>query len=163
MSPFQKRMVAPLVVACGFFISSCQTVDIYEKNVAVPNHEWNSAFKPTFNFTIKDTTTSYQLYVVLRHNEKYHWSNIWINLQAQMPGATPQSFKIEIPLANNEKGWLGSAMDDIYEHRIPITIDPEKFNFTNAGEYNFAVAHIMREDPLQNVMNVGLRVEKKPQ
>jgi gliding motility-associated lipoprotein GldH len=62
----------------------------------------------------------------------------------------------ELQLATNEK-WLATGMDDIYEHRIKLT-DPQYFK---AGVYHFSIEQIMREDPLENVMNVGLRVEKK--
>lgn len=62
----------------------------------------------------------------------------------------------ELQLATNEK-WLASGMDDIYEHRIKLT-DPQ---YLKAGVYHFRVEQIMREDPLANVMDVGLRVEKK--
>ena len=62
----------------------------------------------------------------------------------------------ELPLATNEK-WLATGMDDIYEHRIKLT-DPQ---YLKAGIYHFIVEQIMREDPLENIMNVGLRVEKK--
>jgi len=48
-------------------------------------------------------------------------------------------------------------MDDIYEHRIELT-KPIRMK---AGIYHFKIEQIMREDPLENVMNVGLRVEKK--
>ena len=48
-------------------------------------------------------------------------------------------------------------MDDIYEHRIPLG-DAEPLK---AGNYTFTVEQIMREDPLKNVLDVGLRIEKK--
>jgi hypothetical protein len=50
-------------------------------------------------------------------------------------------------------------MDDIYEHRIPLTPVAEKFR--KPGEYTFTVEQIMRENPLNNVLNVGIRVEKQ--
>jgi gliding motility-associated lipoprotein GldH len=62
-----------------------------------------------------------------------------------------------VPLATNEKGWLASGVDDVYEHRIPLTDAP----YLKAGNYKFQVEQIMREDPLKNVMSVGLRLEKK--
>ena len=142
-------------------IASCDTIDLYEKIDAIPGHEWSSSYKPQFNFTVKDTSSSYQLFITLRHNERYAFNNIWINLSAQAPGATLQTFLIELPLANSEKGWLGNGMDDLYDHRIPITLDPKKLSFKRAGDYTFTIAHVMREDPLQNIMNVGLRLEKK--
>ena len=62
----------------------------------------------------------------------------------------------EIPLATNEKGWLGTGMDDIYEQRLPLT-GAIKFK---AGVNKFMLENIMREDPLKQVLNVGIRVEK---
>lgn len=138
-------------------IVSCTSIDLYEKNVAIPNHRWESSFKPEFNFTIKDTTATYQLYLVLRHTEKYNYNNIWINLSSIPPHDTLRQLRYELPLATNEKGWLATAMDDIYEHRIPLT-NPQHWK---AGNYTFKLEQVMREDPLQNVLDVGLRVEKK--
>ena len=141
---------------------SCQTIDLYEKNVSIPGHEWKSSFKPEFRFTIKDTTVPYSVYVVLRHNERYNFNNIWINLSTRVPGDTSiQKVQYELPLANSD-GWIGAvAMDDLYEHRILITPRNEPVYFRKAGEYVFNIEQIMRQDPLDNVMNIGLRIEKK--
>ena len=151
------------LLAFSIFFSSCNTIDLYERNVAIPKQEWSTSFKPQFKFIIKDTTQPYQVYVVLRHNDKYNYNNIWINLYTQAPGDSIQKVQYELPLASKEKGWLGSAMDDIYEHRISITPQNQSLYFKKSGEYTFTIEQIMREDPLQNVLNVGLRIEKKPQ
>jgi len=143
-------------VFCAFILSSCTKIDLYEKDVTVPGFRWKSNFQPEFAFNIKDTTSPYQLFLVLRHNEKYNFNNIWITLYSQPPGDTVHKASFELQLANNEK-WLASGMDDIYEHRIRLT-DPQ---YLKAGIYRFRIEQIMREDPLENVMNVGLRVEKK--
>jgi hypothetical protein len=52
-------------------------------------------------------------------------------------------------------------MDDIFEHRIALTPINNEFYFKKGGSYSFALEHIMREDPLLNVLNIGLRIEKK--
>jgi gliding motility-associated lipoprotein GldH len=72
-----------------------------------------------------------------------------------------KKFTLELPLASAEKGWLGSGMDDIYEHRIALTLDPQLVGFKKSGNYNFTLEQIMREDPLEHVFNAGLRIEKK--
>jgi gliding motility-associated lipoprotein GldH len=144
-------------------LNSCRTIDLYEKVVSIPGHSWQSNFKPTFTFEIKDTSSNYQVFIILRHNDKYNYNNIWLNLYAQAPGDSSKKFMLELPLANNEKGWLGSAMDDLYEHRVALTLDPQKFNFKKAGIYSFTLEQVMREDPLLNVLNAGIRLEKKSQ
>ena len=127
----------------------------------MPGHRWASSFKPEFIFTIKDTTVPYRLYFTFRHNEKYNYNNIWVNIYTQAPGDSVQILQKEFILATSDKGWLGAAMDDIYEHRIELIPSGENLYFRKVGDYKFTIEHIMREDPLENVMNVGLRVEKK--
>ena len=146
------------LVPCALWLASCTTIDLYEKSVAIPGHAWNNSFKPSFTFTIKDTTVPYQFFLILRHNEKYNYNNIYINLNVQPPGKDSVQKKQLSPLtlATND-GWLGSGMDDIYEHRIPLG-EPQTLK---AGTYTFTIEQIMREDPLENVLNVGLRIEKK--
>lgn len=150
------------VLTCCFLFTNCGTIDLYERVVPIPKHKWQSSFKPSFRFIIKDTTVPYQMFLILRHNEKYNYNNLWVNLYTVVPGSkTATRTQYELPLATNEKGWLATAMDDIYEHRIALTPLNQKLFFRKSGEYVFTVEHIMREDPLENVMNVGLRVEKK--
>lgn len=141
------------------FLFSCTTVDLYEKTVALPGHQWKSSFKPSFTFTIKDTNSLYQIFLILRHNEKYNYSNIYVNLYARLPGQdSVLKIQQDLLLASPEKGWLASGMDDIYEHRLKLG-EPQTLK---AGTYTFILEQIMREDPLLNVMNAGLRVEKEP-
>ena len=154
----QKKMF--WLAACCLWLAafSCTTIDLYEKSVAIPGHSWKSDFKPSFTFTIKDTVPAYQLYLILRHNDKYNYNNIYINLSAKFPGNdSTRKIRKDLPLATNDKGWLASGMDDIYEHRVPLG-DPE---LLKAGNYTFTIEQIMREDPLKNVLDVGLRIEKK--
>lgn len=138
--------------------SSCTTIDLYEKTVSIPGHAWKNSFKPTFDFTIKDSSALYQFYLVLRHTEKYNYNNIYINLYVQGPGQdTAQKIQQSLELANNEKGWLGTGMDDIYEQRRPLG----NKQALKAGNYKFMVEQIMRENPLLHVLDVGIRIEKK--
>ena len=146
------------LVTCVLCLASCTTIDLYEKSVSIPHHAWSSSFKPSFTFTLKDTSASYQLFLVLRHTDKYNYNNIYINLYAKIPGQdTAIKIRRDLTLATNEKGWLGEGMDDIYEHRIRLG-DPQTLK---AGVYTFSLEQIMRDDPLENVLNIGLRIEKK--
>ena len=53
--------------------------------------------------------------------------------------------------------WLGSGMDDIFEHRILINPQPRPLR---KGTYTFTLEQDMREDPLEHILNAGIRVEK---
>jgi gliding motility-associated lipoprotein GldH len=147
-----------LLVPCTLYLIACTTIDLYEKTVPIPGHTWQNSFRPSFEFIIKDSSSFYQPFLVLRHNEKYNYNNIYINLYIQGPGQdTAQKFQLDLPLASNDKGWKATGMDDIYEHRIELG-NPRHLK---AGTYKFTLEQIMRENPLQNVLDAGIRVEKK--
>lgn len=139
-----------------FFIA-CTKIDVFEKNVAIKNHSWESTVKPTVSFNIEDTASLYNIYLVIRHADAYNYNNIWLNIIRIGPDTTYKQ-QADIQLADNNRGWLGTGMDDIYEHRVRLTGEPVQFK--KPGNYSFTLQHIMREDPLQHVLNVGVRVER---
>jgi gliding motility-associated lipoprotein GldH len=139
---------------------SCQTIDIYEKTAAFATHNWKSSKKPSFTFEITDTASLYNIFLVLRHEDAYNYNNIWINLTVKSP-ADVVTIRREFLLGNNKQGWLGSGMDDVFEHRITFNDKPAPLH---KGKYTFILQQDMREDPLEHIINAGIRVEKvKPQ
>jgi gliding motility-associated lipoprotein GldH len=151
-----KKILLPAVIC--FFFFSCTKINVFEKNVAFKDHAWQSSVKPVIVFNISDTASLYNLYIVLRHSDAYDFNNVWIKCTVVTPGDTiRKSRNYNLPLASNDKGWLGTGMDDIFEHRVLIQPNTK---FTRPGEYQFLLEQIMRQDPLENILNVGMRIEK---
>lgn len=144
-------------IALGMILAGCGTLDVFEKTVFFPKHVWKSSNKPSFTFTIEDTAVSYNIYVIFRHEDAYHYNNLWVNITTQAPHDTARTQLVNITLADNTKGWLGTGMDDIFDHRARITRQPVKLK---KGNYTFILQQNMREEPLQFVLNAGIRVEK---
>ncbi len=142
-----------------FLISSCTHLDLYEKNIPIPNYEWKSSFTAAGSFSIADTTSFYTIALVLRHTDAYRYNNIWLEVGIQNPGDTMFYQKVNLTLGNDASGWEGSGMNDIWELRKPLTTKP--LPFKKAGVYNFSIKQIMRDDPLLYVMSAGLRIEKQ--
>lgn len=139
---------------------SCRQLDVYEKNVSIPNYQWKYNFKPGYDFEITDTASLYNLFVVLRHTDAYRYNNIWLQFTAthQNKDTLFTMPHLEVPLGNDEKGWRGTGMDDIWETRERINARPVQF--TKKGLYHFSVSQTMRDNPLLNVMSIGVRVER---
>lgn len=156
-------MKLKVIYVLSFFLilASCMKVELFEKNISIPHQKWDNTFKPSVQFLIEDTLSSYDLYIVVRHTDAYNYNNIWMNLYIQVPWEAPAKQQLDIPLASNDKGWLGKGMDDVFEHRYKITRQP--IAFRKAGTYTFTLEQIMRENPLEHVLDVGLRVEKSHQ
>lgn len=153
-----QHFLVVFIIITSTFLTACTRLDVFEKNMVIPKNQWPYSLQPAFDFIIKDTTASYNVYIVLRHTDAYRYNNIWLDVGTQSPGDSTRYQKFELQLGTDAKGWEGTGMDDIWELRKLITNGPVKFN--KAGNYHFSVAQIMRENPLPNIMNIGIRVEK---
>jgi gliding motility-associated lipoprotein GldH len=153
-----KTLLIYVSILTATWLMGCQTIDLYEKHIPIPGHEWNRSLPLEAQFEIKDTTASYQLFVVIRHTDAYKYNNIWLNIGLQSPGDSMYMQKLNVSLGDDAQGWYGSGMNDIWEVRKPLTDRPRRF--VRAGTYRYSISQIMRDNPLKHIMGVGLRVEK---
>ena len=152
----KKIFVFLLICLC---LASCSfTTGVFEKTVVLKDHQWAASVKPDIEFSITDTVSLYNIYIVLRHTDAFHFNNIYVRATVYEPGESrTKTGDYDLLLATNEKGWIGTAMDDIYDARMLIQ---PKTRFRKPGAYHFVMEQLMREDPLKNILSVGLRVEK---
>ena len=154
---FIKIFLLILLLSSAFI--SCREIDLFEKNIAVPNMQWFNNYNATGSFIIKDTTSTYNVLIVLRLTDAYLYNNIWLNVGLQAPEDAGLKYqKINLTLGNDAKGWEGIGMNDIWEVRKLISGVPKKF--IKAGTYNFSIAQLMRDTPLQHIISVGLSIQK---
>ena len=139
--------------------TACNTLDVFEKNISIPNYNWAYSQQPQIDFSISDTAALYKVFVVLRHTDAYRYNNIWLNIGTRFPGDSSFKYqRFDLKLGNDASGWEGTGMDDIWEVRKLITAGPVKFK--QPGNYSFTIVQAMRENPLANIMSVGVRVER---
>lgn len=151
-----KRIKILVPVICTVLLFSCTQISVFENSTSIPGYSWKSGFAAKGSFTITDSVSGYHCYIVLRHTDSYKYSNIWLNVGIQAPGDTMRFSKLNIELATDASGWMGSGMDDIWELSQLVMLP-----LTKKGTYNYSISQIMRDDPLPAVMSAGLRVEKR--
>lgn len=157
---FDKMYSVKTFLAAGLvfiLLSSCQSNGVFEKVAFFQKHEWESKYQPDFQFAVTDTNALYHIYAVIRHEDAYRYNNLWVQFSTQSPGESAKKQLLNLRLADNRRGWLGSGMDDVFDHRIRLTQAPIKLK---SGTYSFKLQQAMREDPLPNMLNAGVRVEK---
>jgi gliding motility-associated lipoprotein GldH len=146
-----------LILLVTLFLGACQTIDLYEQTTTYQEHQWSSKQVNQYQFNIADSNARYNMFFVIRHHNAYHYKNIWLQVISQAAGDSIQKQTININLADDMNGWLGSGMDDIYDHRVLMNTQPLKLP---KGSFKVSIQQIMREDPLQNILTTGVRVEK---
>jgi gliding motility-associated lipoprotein GldH len=136
---------------------SCDPARVFDDNKTIPGDAWY--FKNTVPFEVQviDTTKLYNVYVNVRINSDYKYSNIFMWLNTTNPQKKMDQRRIEIRLADEGGKWLGNGLGDIYDYQFPVF---QKIKFPNSGFYRFELEQNMRDDTLLNVKAVGVRVER---
>ncbi|MCD6063428.1 MAG: gldH [Flavipsychrobacter sp.] len=156
------RFLAVIAFCTALFITGCVPSPYYQKDHTIPGNQWSSQYKPSFKFEITDTMSAYNVYFIIRHTEAYSFSNIWMWVYTKQPGdSTFQRLRVEIPLAEPSGKWLGKGMGEIWEQRLPMTKDGAPMVFNKAGIYEMQFEQNMRVNPLPEILQIGLRLEKK--
>ena len=152
------RSIAFLIVI-GLMISGCDDSRVYEKNYDFNERYWLLNEKPSFEFTIRDTTQRYNLFCHVRNSVSYPYSRIFITYTLQdSTNSELRKEMINTFLFDKKTGEPNgsSGLGDIYDQQLILVKD---FQFTNAGKYSVAFEPFMRTDTLQGVLAIGLRVE----
>ena len=152
-----KNKIAFILLSIFFVLSGCETKQLFEQSTIYPNHNWPSKQATKYQFNVTDTAAAYKIFFVIRHHNAYHYKNIWLDLSIKSPTNAITKQVLNLNLADDARGWLGTGMDDIYDQRIPMTATPIRFK---KGIHEITVQHTMREDPLENILSTGIRVEK---
>lgn len=141
-------------------VGACAPNQVIEQADSLPNAMW--AYQDTIwvEASIEDTATAYDLYLAIRHNQDYPYSNLWVHVQTFYPSGATGLLKEQLFIGNNEEQrWNTECMHDICNGLLPIV---QGVRFSEMGDLRFAITHIMRTNPLPGVMDVGLRIERQP-
>jgi gliding motility-associated lipoprotein GldH len=138
-------------------LSACDPSLVSEQNISLKNSTWPQNKPVSFTVNISDSLSEHNLYINTRHAGNYQYSNLFLFIRMTMPKGQVTQDTVECTLADPSGKWLGDGIGDIYENQ---NLFKERIRFPQKGSYRFEVEQAMRIDPLQGIMDVGLRVEK---
>ena len=130
---------------------------VIDKNTEIDNHNWSYDNLVKFDVNIDNEKIPYNLYLNLRVTGDYKYSNIFVLLHQTGPNNKPAITRMEFKLANSDGEWLGDGSGNLYSYQM---IFRSAYYFPAKGTYHFAIEQNMRDNPLHEVSDVGLRVEK---
>lgn len=131
---------------------------IFDQNTEISNRNWAYVNPIKYDVKVDDTSTPYNLYLNVRVSGDYRYANLFVLVHIAGPQLKPQAQRYEIKLANAEGEWLGNGSGNLYSYQVYIKTN---YHFPVKGTYHFAIEQNMRDNPLHEVSDVGLRVEKK--
>lgn len=145
-----------VVFIVALCVTSCTDTAVLDENVAIANHAWRYEDQPELTAHIVDVTKPYNIYLNLRHTPDYTYSNVFILLHQCQPDGRDTTERLELTLAEPDGRWLGRGNGSVYTHQHLIR---ESIRFPDTGNYVFTLEQNMRENPLREITDVGIRVE----
>ncbi len=145
------------IISSGLTLYGCDPNVVFEKNVTLPENRWEQKNAIVLNAEITDTIQTNNIYINVRNAGGYQFSNLFIFFTTQTPSGKAERDTVEITLADETGKWQGNGMGDIWDNRIPFK---HNFHFPEKGTYTFTLEQAMRVDPLPQIMDVGIRIER---
>ncbi len=157
MKAAHKLLFAALPLLVMLFLNGCTDPNaIIDQNTPIENHNWSYANRIKNSVKIVDASIPYNLYLNLRVTGEYKYSNIFVLIRKNGPKLTGVT-RYEVKLANPDGEWLGQGSGNLYSYQVSFLTD---FKFPEKGTYTFEIEQNMRDNPLHEVNDVGMRVEK---
>ncbi len=143
------------VLGLALLMASCTDTALLDENVSIADHQWHYDDQPRLAVHVKDADKPYRVYLNLRHTPDYKYSNIFVLIHQRQPDGQDTTERVELRLAEPDGRWLGRGNGSVYAHQQLIK---DSFRFPDTGEYVFTLEQNMRENPLEGVADVGIRV-----
>lgn len=149
-------LISLLFVLTG--LSSCSDPNaVFDQNTEIGNRNWSYFNKMRYDVKIDDPSISYNLYLNLRVTGDYKYSNLFVLISQGRVNSKANSARYEFKLAKADGEWLGKGTGNLYSYQLPFE---KSYKFPTKGVYHFEIEQNMRDNPLHEVSDVGLRVEK---
>tara|TARA_B100000900_G_scaffold236673_1_gene200967 strand:+ start:809 stop:1267 length:459 start_codon:yes stop_codon:yes gene_type:complete len=125
---------------------SCQNENKKEVYHSFNNNTWNTDSIVSFELDNIDTTSSHDLYLMVRHTTNFKFQNLFLFTNFEN-----QQDTLELFLSEKSGRWLGKGSGEIKELKIRIK---ENVNFKENQDQIFSVEQAMRYEDLEKIINL---------
>ncbi|MDM1043557.1 gliding motility lipoprotein GldH [Myroides sp. 1354] len=125
---------------------------------------WEKNDVKTFVWDVQDTLTPHNLFMNVRVNNDYPYSNMFVVFKIYKPSAAIVIDTIQFQMADPNGALLGSGFSDVKESKLWLK---QNYTFDETGKYKLTLEQAVRAlgdvegvPALQGVSEVGFRIEK---
>ena len=137
---------------------SCDNNSIYHQYQPIDKSGWHKGVAAEFAVPISDTTNLYNVIIDIRNRNEYPYQNLYLFVYSITPDNKTDGDTLNCILADNQGRWYGQGIGST--STLPIMYMPA-VKFSKQGIYTFKIMQGMREDVLEGISDIGLRVEKR--
>jgi len=144
-----------------FFVSilaiGCDQRRVYDSYHSPGKEGWPVDSLVVFSFGIQNSTRNHDIYLNVRNDKNYEYSNLWLFVRIIPPRGEVLTDTLQMVLADPSGRWLGKGFTGVFHSSIAYRTG---VFFPVPGEYKVEIKHGMRPQVLKGLTHVGLRVEE---
>lgn len=137
-------------------LAACDGHRIFDEYQAVSEGSWCKDSLMVFTIPISDTIQNHNLYINIRNDINYGYSNLWLFVEIEQPNGLAVRDTFEMAIADASGKWLGEGFGGL---KTREAIYRRNVFFPNSGNYKISIQQGMRNNKLEGVTDVGFRVE----
>jgi gliding motility-associated lipoprotein GldH len=145
-------------------IYSCSDTLVVSQYKAVPGSSWNKDSPVEFTFSKVDTIDNHNMFILVRNDEQYPYSNLFLITELGFPNGETIRDTLEYEMATPAGEWLGKGYGSIKENKLWYK---ENIVFPVNGVYTLQISHAMRKNgsvngisDLLGITDIGFEIEK---
>ena len=163
MTRTQKINRFSIVLVFGFLMFSCDDKTDFNQYKSIDDKGWEANSKVLFEFDVKDTISPKNLFINIRNNSDFEFSNLYLITELVFPNQSKVVDTLQYEMADATGKFLGTGFTEIKENKL---FYKEKKAFPVSGKYMFHVRHAMRKNGevepiefLKGIQDVGFSIE----
>ncbi|WP_010230821.1 gliding motility lipoprotein GldH [Gillisia marina] len=152
-----------LILLAAIIFIGCDKDRVFDEYKSLPN-QWNKDSVLTFTLKNIDSLQSYNLFINVRNNNDFEYSNLFLISEIQFPQGKVITDTLEYEMAAPSGEWLGTGFGDVKENKLWYK---EQVQFPESGKYKVSIQHAMRKngnekgiENLKGITDIGFRIEK---
>lgn len=139
-------------------LSACRNrADVFNEYIALPNVGWDKDSLAVFRPDMENKDEKYNVWLQLRNQSNYSYSNLWLFVDIIAPDGKSVRDTIDCMLARPDGEWIGDGWGSLYSLQIPLM---REVSFNQTGTYTYKFCQAMREQDIEGIHSIGLRIEK---
>jgi len=144
-----KKMFLLLVLIS---LAQCSRHYEYAETIDVKN-SWHKKNALNFDFEIQNPQQPKNLFFIVRNNNQYPFSNIYLFVSLKKDGKILETDTLNYLLAKPTGEWLGSGVSSVKEIDFQYK---KNFKFPDKGKYTLSIIQGMKRDTLTGIEDFGL-------
>ncbi|MCX2718610.1 gliding motility lipoprotein GldH [Lentiprolixibacter aurantiacus] len=143
--------------------AACNSNLVFSEYQANSGGIWSKEDVKEFIFTEEDTISRFNLFINIRNDNQYPFSNLFLITDLNFPDGTVVRDTLEYEMALPDGKWLGKGYGSLKENKLWYK---ENIVFPLRGVYTLKVAHAMRQNgtvegvtELEGITDVGFQIE----